>query len=372
MNILLIGNGFDLAHGLPTRYDDFLDFIKLISEYIINGEISQEECKKLNFDMKLRIRHNLENPDKSIFFNFWKNLIIDNIWFAYFFENRSVIKENWIDFEKEICFIISNLDFYINKKTGNDVFNDFFDFAFKKDSVIRNTFVLKETYFNKINYNDVNLPHFIVTLENDLKKLILALEVYISEFVNIIEINKISREIANLKIDKVLSFNYSNTYDRVYGSRRIEAPCEYDYIHGKAFSNSTIEKSRIVLGINEYLPEKEKNTNLQFIRYKKFFQRIHKKTGCKYTDWLETINNKEGFNNLYIFGHSLDGTDGDILRDLILNNKIQTTIFYYNEEAYAQQITNLVNVIGQEELIKRTGGTQRIKFIKQADFSRLK
>ena len=24
MNILVIGNGFDLAHGLPTKYTDFL------------------------------------------------------------------------------------------------------------------------------------------------------------------------------------------------------------------------------------------------------------------------------------------------------------------------------------------------------------
>ncbi len=27
MNILLIGNGFDLAHDLPTKYTDFLDFV---------------------------------------------------------------------------------------------------------------------------------------------------------------------------------------------------------------------------------------------------------------------------------------------------------------------------------------------------------
>lgn len=26
MNILLIGNGFDLAHKLPTTYKDFLEF----------------------------------------------------------------------------------------------------------------------------------------------------------------------------------------------------------------------------------------------------------------------------------------------------------------------------------------------------------
>lgn len=25
--ILVIGNGFDIAHGLPTQYMDFLDFI---------------------------------------------------------------------------------------------------------------------------------------------------------------------------------------------------------------------------------------------------------------------------------------------------------------------------------------------------------
>ncbi len=29
MNILVIGNGFDLAHGLPTKYTDFLKFTEL-------------------------------------------------------------------------------------------------------------------------------------------------------------------------------------------------------------------------------------------------------------------------------------------------------------------------------------------------------
>lgn len=33
MNILVIGNGFDLAHGLPTRYIDFLEFIEEYNKY---------------------------------------------------------------------------------------------------------------------------------------------------------------------------------------------------------------------------------------------------------------------------------------------------------------------------------------------------
>ena len=33
MNILIIGNGFDLAHKLPTQYTSFLNFIKFIKGF---------------------------------------------------------------------------------------------------------------------------------------------------------------------------------------------------------------------------------------------------------------------------------------------------------------------------------------------------
>ena len=32
MNILIIGNGFDLAHGLPTTYSDVLNFLYYITK----------------------------------------------------------------------------------------------------------------------------------------------------------------------------------------------------------------------------------------------------------------------------------------------------------------------------------------------------
>lgn len=35
MYILVIGNGFDLAHGLPTKYVDFLEFVKVIRQIVI-------------------------------------------------------------------------------------------------------------------------------------------------------------------------------------------------------------------------------------------------------------------------------------------------------------------------------------------------
>ena len=67
--------------------------------------------------------------------------------------------------------------------------------------------------------------------------------------------------------------------------------------------------------------------------------------------------------HIYFFGHSLDITDKDILRDLILNDNVHTTIFYHDKDAMGQQIANLVKVIGQDELIRRTeGSTKTIEF----------
>lgn len=37
-NILVIGNGFDLAHGLPTKYNDFMVAIKKCKSLKINPE----------------------------------------------------------------------------------------------------------------------------------------------------------------------------------------------------------------------------------------------------------------------------------------------------------------------------------------------
>lgn len=42
MNILIIGNGFDLAHGLPTTYKDFLKFTDKFEEYRLRNEDGDE------------------------------------------------------------------------------------------------------------------------------------------------------------------------------------------------------------------------------------------------------------------------------------------------------------------------------------------
>ncbi len=82
MNILVIGNGFDLAHGLPTSYKDFLEFTDNYMSY----------AKSINDNLLSEL----------------KTLVSNNCWLEYF--KRTYIGNGWIDFEKEMSNVIMMID----------------------------------------------------------------------------------------------------------------------------------------------------------------------------------------------------------------------------------------------------------------------
>ena len=62
--------------------------------------------------------------------------------------------------------------------------------------------------------------------------------------------------IRKLNINKILSFNYTNTFECLYGSHFTDIT--YDYIHAKAEVDHDLNSCNLVLGINEYLDGNEK------------------------------------------------------------------------------------------------------------------
>lgn len=46
----------------------------------------------------------------------------------------------------------------------------------------------------------------------------------------------------------------------------------FDYIHGEADINNTINSNNMVLGIDEILLDDRKNTDVEFIAFKKFIK----------------------------------------------------------------------------------------------------
>lgn len=407
MNILVLGNGFDLAHGLPTSYKDFLVFCKKIQTlYKYDESISQGEYKAKEIDsweMNESIKDRIVNAyaDRIInkcvgkdgieqnvsidsTFNELYGYIQQNTWLEYFWNTPTYVGKNWIDFEKEIAAVVKSLDVTRERIEYGGSVKDL-----ENGDSVTVTAIWKASKWNlKDAYKGLpEIDKFIEFLSHELDKLIRILEIYIDEFIGKIEVEKRSQDVLDINADHVFSFNYSDTHQRLYA---VKEKIEYDYVHGKADVNNVIASNNMVLGIEEYLEDTRKNEDIRFIAFKKFYQRIHKQTGCEYKKWIEKIaedekkkkswlvdnkdHSRDYRHNLYIFGHSLDVSDRDILREFILHDNVDTTVFYHERidengvsdngrTELGHKIANFVKVIGQEELIKRTGGsTKTISF----------
>lgn len=401
MNILVIGNGFDLAHGLPTKYTDFLEWITKYQQFYSYSTRKRAAGYRETNDSILKYFNKLfyDNMNKDICDEIYR-LVYDNIWIQYFQQCKMYKKENWIDFESEISEVIQLFDKEMHKHSENDTFreaiNDYhMEFYCKRgrkdiiaiQSIIRN--LPEEITFKEIRNRFLD----------DLNRLIRVLEIYLCDYADKLVIEKKSPDIEGLEVDFILSFNYTHIFSKLYSvssQSKKEIADPFDYLHGEAKINNTIETNNMVLGIDEYLPKKRKNEETEFIAFKKFYQRIYKQTGNEYKRWVEIIKNhvqeiddkiKKQYpvqipynkipnkcrNQLFIFGHSLDITDKDVLREMILNDNVYTTIYYPDKKELGRKIANLVKIIGQDELIRRTGGnTKTIQFVLQKPMEKIK
>lgn len=407
MDILIIGNGFDLAHGLPTRYSDFLTFLNEIKQATNNnhGKPFGDNQDILN---KLPVKSFIENNFKSIFstqeltyvvINELQKMIENNVWLTFFqtvYYKKSFSGQNWIDFEQEIKKVIVAM-YKFKRDFGPLTIQNFYKGRAPNNLIDGNEFLISDNALLPI-YSSKNptmkgwrlrsIDYDLLKrrMKIDLNRFIEMMDIYFGFFVKGLSTNVILPDFIRRAVFKhVLSFNYINNYERFYCSE--EAKIRTCYIHGNTRCGNFIEnylgtKNNMVLGFEEYLSDADKDNDLEFVYYKKYFQRILKGTGNEYLSWLKLgeedmssndpdalmaseidLNHK---NHIYIFGHSLDITDREVLRELILRDSVKTTIYYHDEEAHERLILNLIKIIGQEQLITKThGNPPDIEFVKQ-------
>ncbi|WP_075555402.1 AbiH family protein [Megamonas funiformis] len=342
-NLLIVGNGFDLEHGLKTHYTDFFD--------TINNNVSSKN---------------------EIILNNHKYLIKDNYLLLYLLEEYKQNKlqgNNWIDIETELKKIISlieeinvnkfidNMNYYIggNEYTIIDKIQSKSSYYFKNCLF---PFIIGNNYYKYINEH-YNIS--IKILEKDLNELTNMLRDYLLEQ-DISNLTK-TKDISDIdyKITHVLSFNYTDTFRKLYSKLDND---KIDFIHG------SLNKNNLVLGINETLTEDTENKIIDTVYFKKYFQRIYKKTDYQYVSWLDSTDsqNYADFDTVYIHGHSLDESDKEILEKIInsvLKKDTSTVkIFYYDEKHYRQEVTNLIKVLGKD-VFQKYYFQNRIIFIKQ-------
>ena len=386
--ILILGNGFDLAHNLPTRYADFLVFCEKVETLFrqwknntLEEDFKNTKLKEWRTDESiiLTIRNALDNTkdndeikkDRKILLEIFEQLN-NNIWYDYFctlYNEKRMRGENWIDFETEISLVIEcidkntfSLNGFLNEilKITNDYFKKSVNRILEKDSIAK-----------------ITIRKFREILFYDLEKLTRALELYLSHFVEKINITEKVKEISDLNPDYVITFNYTNTYERVYGRG------EVFHIHGTADEERAVQNNNMVLGIDEYWNEDERDKKINFAIFKKFVQRIRKHTGnenYRYIKEIEEIYHAagscwsgivdrtkqyaDGVTQLYIFGHSLDITDKDVLSKFIETEATAVTIYCHDRGTEGELITNTIGLIGEERLIEKAKQIpEKLKYI---------
>lgn len=341
-NLLIIGNGFDLEHDLKTHYTDFFD--------TINNNVSSKN---------------------EIILNNNKYLIKDNNLLLYLikeYKQNKLQGNNWIDIETELKKIISlieeiNINNFIDNMSyySGDEYTTIKKIQSKSSYYFKNClfpFIIGNNYYKYINEH-YNIS--IKILEKDLNELTNMLRDYLLEQ-DISNLTK-TKDISDIdyKITHVLSFNYTNTFRKIYSDIDDD---KIDFIHG------SLNKNNLVLGINETLTEDTANKIVDTVYFKKYFQRIYKKTDYKYVSWLDPTDYKNyaDFDTVYIHGHSLDESDKEIL-EKIINSVLKkytptVKIFYYDEKHYRQEVTNLIKILGKD-VFQKYYFQNRIIFIKQ-------
>ena len=365
MNLLLLGNGFDLYHKLPTKYDNFLHTVDfLIKHYNENmftiGDVFQHD-KLQNQDAFITFCYN-QHKDA------YDSVLLDshtikrireigknNIWFRYFINtfNKDV---GLIDFEKEISFVVLNFKNFLNKinlkvrMTNLPLAERFvieqFNFFFIPASDIgyySHNWDEKYVYEYPLGSGQkvVNKELIIKELNEQIKDFAKMLKLYMKCFVEdsleyIVKETNFNRCKAITHIDKTITFNYTNTYEKAYSKN---STC---HIHGNV-------DSKIILGINPDSSDNLETIDTDFVCFKKYYQRMQFDTDLDYISFVKTLNNTMSRYSLIVMGHSLDETDKDIIIELFRKMN-EITILYHDENAKLSYMSNLLKIFGKEEL----------------------
>lgn len=379
-DLLIVGNGFDLYHGLPTRYTDFLKFISYWSIFWdnYNGEAKAQVCTP--FRVKLSEQNEIIEESMRDFAShqgYYKyehlefiNSHIDNLWIQYFLK-KQLSSVNWIDFEGEIYNVLKLVEEYYSEfipemRKRNDAPIKYIpgDMStviniFKKNcpeeyiDFTQEIISRRDTEKDKLKNNKEML---LSTMKRELDDLIKCLDYYLLDFVSNIKVEQYSEQIKELSYINLLNFNYTYTYASVYGKNSLR---EHHRIHGDCLEED------MVLGI----PDESFPSTLDYIYFQKYFQRIQKRTGNYYKSWITEPNAREKSLedvpiNVFIMGHSLADSDKGILKEIFMNDFVcKITIFYHSQLAYEQQVINLVSMFGKDFVIEQTAN-DRIVFEK--------
>lgn len=378
MNVLLLGNGFDLHHDLPTTYNNFINTVNFLKDNY--DETKMTSIGKVFNDERLSgmddgIKHSYAKyytiysifPLDAAYIKQLIDYAKSNAWFTYLSKISEKI-DTWIDFEKEIGHVINAFEHFFKKNIRKELNFDGFDYSEQSIISIFSFFysVVEDgmcingrtkrpevkdeylTYYTLSQSPFINKKKIIDKIYKQLVELSEMLKLYLKCFVENV-LDKIAMsdlaDIRNifLNASHIFTLNYTNTFEKLYHTNDKK---EVYHIHGNVCDN-------IVLGLNSNTCDELDELNTDFICFKKYYQRVYYKTDMKYLSAIKYtgVFDKRIETKLSVIGHSLDITDQEIIMTLF-EYATEITVYCHNESAIGDYIRNLISIYGKREFDK--------------------
>jgi hypothetical protein len=339
--IILIGNGFDLAHGLPTSYKIFLDNYwkrksdkigketsSVYDDYEIKMTQSEgkswSECWKPSSD-QIRSYYDFKEymytvqhcyPKNSWDFFKYYNKFLEKI------TNKKSSLNNWIDIEEEYYALLKECSL---SKKGIDGLNQ----DFNQIKTALETY-LKEDVNDKLSDKSFDFPFVDIKekIYSDFKK-------------NDFKEKTKSVDFTSPNSILFLNFNYTSTIQYYLTNKKHQTKIESIYIHGKLDRKD----NPIIFGYGDDISDDYKL--IENLNDKRYLENI------KSVKYLETDNLKRllSFINsdnyqIFIFGHSCGNSDRTLLKTLFEHsNCASIKVFYYIQKDGTCNYTDIIQNI---------------------------
>ncbi|MFT3796558.1 AbiH family protein [Flavobacterium sp.] len=318
--LIIIGNGFDLAHGIKTSFNDF------VSDYlcnVVNSLLNRQNYKDPLIEVNIleynwwAFRNPMGNPiDKSQIFEAIEAIINSNNYqlnFVSLLFERIYSKCSsllWVDIEIEYFNILLATKHEHNDDDQVEAIkkvNDQLDFLksklveyLKKQQLefggVKNKLPLLDCFCEEIK------SHEIVTMdiENDL----LPEKLYF------------------------LNFNYTNTIESYVSLCREKIETDYNFIHGDLHENN----GKPIFGFGDELDKKylefEDEKNNELFKHIKSFEYLRTKNFYLLTRFIESNDFQ-----VHIYGHSCGVSDRTMLSQIFEHKNCKSVKIFYHQKS---------------------------------------
>lgn len=379
--LVIIGNGFDLAHGLPTSYRDFID--DLWDRISINHEnfeelvfVNNEEFNFLNgkiiknYSQFIECLNNYLSVHKASYRSVeWdkdgmyvikygegkKNYLFKfiNVFFQIICSKNSIF--NWVDIENEYYTLLKKslkenhneyivelnkqflvikqlLEKYLIEKVENN-------FNFSKADVINFEKILETK-----NYDEKSLEKFYEEIskksEHEIER---RFEEFEKEFILPGDIPKKGYFKDQLSLEThFLSFNYTSTVSKYLEKLNLDSSF-LNEIHGRLDDKSNPINFGFGDEMDKQYQEIEEKDDNEYLKNIKSFQYLHTSNYKRLLDLIDS-----DIYQVYIMGHSCGLSDRTLLNTIFEHNNCRSIkVFYHQKEDGTDNYTEIIQNISR-------------------------